>query len=90
MASTVALADAAARCLPTPLAPRRRLTTLARHFSTGSAAIQSAAASARRHKLVVCRDIGPDVMPILRAREGLDVRNDQDCPGVMPGASAGH
>ena len=42
-----------------------RLTSVASHL---------ASKMSQRHKVVVCRDLGPDVMPLLLNRPELDVR----------------
>lgn len=40
-----------------------RLTSIMNHLSS-------------RHKVVVCRDLGPEVMPIFLGRKELDVRRE--------------
>ena len=42
-----------------------RLTSVASHL---------ASKMSQRHQVVVCRDLGPDVMPLLLNRPELDVR----------------
>lgn len=61
-----------------------RLTRIALHLSSsatngvtasggGIGGVATSAPGTKKHKVVVCRDLGPDVMPMLRARPELDV-----------------
>ncbi|KAI5121428.1 hypothetical protein M0805_006190 [Coniferiporia weirii] len=44
-----------------------RLAAVTNHLKASTGAVQ------RRHKIVVCRDLGPDVMPILKERGELEL-----------------